>query len=385
MKTTESDYSYDGWAKQACTQQMTSFIEFKDVHKLIRALEVQLQRRHSDTAEDTISDYVINNLVLVCEGCEQYLSKDAIRTLALSEVFGMAKGVTFDGPSVAALASEKCPRWAGKQAAVQFGPDRFQGEPKMSKNHKVKSYHEFVFQAKPEDAFQFLTSEINSSSVERILVVSNYPILYNHLSEALLKRHTLLLNAEKSLTWLKKAAQFSRKSESPLVVVSNWPRRWNPVTISYVKMAGGMYGKPDDTSVGTLLEYDGDDITSLRLTPDGDSHLSIAFYFFGIYASSYYRAVCASQDCPPQEPVTCKVITCEKDPHIYSDVMRGLRKAASSIEQSKILSKHCDELDEWCLESQTRIHGRIYDGDVLYPTKKSFFSSPNKEWWQFWK
>ena len=93
----DTRYSYCEWAKNACSQQMTTFILIKDVSKAISALEQELEHRHPYISQQQITDYIQSQLVLVCEGCEQILQKDAVSLLCMNDVFKMSKGVMFGG------------------------------------------------------------------------------------------------------------------------------------------------------------------------------------------------------------------------------------------------------------------------------------------------
>lgn len=112
------------WATRACLQQVTTLVEFTHAGELIEALYFELQRRHPHMDRSVVWEEMLESTTVVCAGCEQFLSKEALGSLAVARVARMGKATFFGGPNVAALTEGRCPGCGDRLAAVQFGPDK---------------------------------------------------------------------------------------------------------------------------------------------------------------------------------------------------------------------------------------------------------------------
>jgi hypothetical protein len=220
-------------------------------------------------------------------------------------------------------------------------------------------------------------NDLAERKVDKIVVISGLEKLKS-LSSHQFPGYEYLYNTWRYFGWLLKICEYAREVQHPQIIISPFPRYWNPPKIKVVQanFDPNIFAKADgsidgrvyevEASAGRQLMNNPDKIT-LNVIDETDHDTTLAIYFLGLHATSYYREVLASQGCPPREPVICKVISGPGDPALNPSETQRLRSASDTEQQSRILREASETLEQFCKSSAQRRERAEYTGGVLIP------------------
>ncbi len=236
---------------------------------------------------------------------------------------------------------------------------------------------EFVACPSVDAMIDTLRDELKAIKADKVVVVSGFENLKS-LSGAQFEGYEYLYNSYGYFGWLLKICEYARESRRPQIIVSRFPRHWNPPKIKVVQASfdANIFAIADGSIGGTVHEIDASagaqfmrnpNRITLNVIEEGDGAATLAIYFLGLHAASYYRELLASQGCPPRDPVVCKVISGSGDPALYTAHIERLRAAGDTQQQTVILREASDELERFCTSSPERREKNEYGGGVLLP------------------
>jgi hypothetical protein len=222
-----------------------------------------------------------------------------------------------------------------------------------------------------------LVSQLKKVKADRVLVVSGFVALQS-ISADEFPGYEYLYNSSGSFGWLLKICEYAREARNPQIIVSRFPRYWNPPRIKVVQASfnPGMFVTADRAIDGTILEVEASACAqfmnnpksiTLNVIEENDTNSTLAVYFLGLHASSYYREVLASQGCPPRIPVDCRVISGLDDPALDSEECDRLKDARGLYQKAAILEEVSKTLETFCTSSAQRCEKQEYTGGVLIP------------------
>lgn len=247
---------------------------------------------------------------------------------------------------------------------------------------KTVSSIEFVSQPTLERMVNWTIEDLKSCPADRVLVVAdnahdNYAAFSSHSSE--LTPREVLVNHTSSLGWLLKVCEYSRAAESRQIIVSPFPRRWAPPTILLIQTDHGRCGEPG-SAPGQLVINEAADYrdffekrSSITLNLPGDSNrgLSLAIYFVGLRAVSYYHEVVASQDVATKDLMACKVVSGRQDVGLFTEWAELLGDAEEDRAQAETLRKLSVRLEDFCTDTPQKLNRRWaqFNGSMLVPSR----------------
>lgn len=214
---------------------------------------------------------------------------------------------------------------------------------------------------------------VNDSRAARVLVVGGYTTLRD-LEPRDFRSHRLLLNTPRSITWLLKACDHSRRSADRLVFITHWPRQWNPPRTKLVH-SGGMVGKADGRLGGDVIDFEAPG-ESLALLPPSNTSRQVEVVFMGLYATSYYAEVCSSQVSLTGVLAAVTVVSGSEDVHLFDEFYQALEATTDNSRRQAILDDASSALEELCRSTENGRQRREFDGDCLQPTKDPMFVAP---------
>jgi hypothetical protein len=222
-----------------------------------------------------------------------------------------------------------------------------------------------------------LSNELKGLPADKVVVVSGFEKLKS-LSGDQFPRYEYLYNSWGYFGWLLKICEYARETRRPQIIVSRFPRHWNPPKIKVVQanfdpnifaLADGSIGgivHEIEASAGAQFMNNPNKIT-LNVIDDKDRDSTLAVYFLGLHATSYYREVLASQGCPPRRPIVSKVISGPDDPALETAEIQRLRSAQNAQQQASLLRGISDKLEQFCTSSAERREKPEFNGGVLLP------------------
>ena len=192
----------------------------------------------------------------------------------------------------------------------------------------------FEFDYAPDDGEhkQKIIDAVNGNAADRVLVVGATR-LFTEADCSQFRRHALLVNSRCSLSWLVEATARIRCSADPFVLISNIPADIAPPTVHWMEMpfhCHRSYATPEGTSLAII----GKDVSA-----------GLTVIFDSIHETSYYATVLRSQNCPPQNTLSCKVIA--NDRLILFDEQSVLKGATDPETRTRILIKGSEDLERW--------------------------------------
>jgi hypothetical protein len=236
---------------------------------------------------------------------------------------------------------------------------------------------DFISRPSVNEMIETLLAELQELKVDKILVISGFEALKS-VSDSQFTGYEYLYNSSGYFGWLLKICEYARETQRPQIIVSRFPRHWNPPKIKVVQASfdPNIFAVADGSVGGTVHEIPGaagaqfmkyPNKITLSIIDEGDNNKTLGLYFLGLHAASYYREVLASQGCPPRKPVVCKVISGPADPALeYSEHSR-LRTAADPEQQAVVLREASDKLEQFCVSSAQRREKQEFAGGVLVP------------------
>jgi hypothetical protein len=100
-----------------------------------------------------------------------------------------------------------------------------------------------------------LVTEILGTAAHRILVVTGYRQILDSFAVEQFPGRELLVNKDRYFGWLLKVCEYARFVESSLILVSPYPRLWNPPRIRVVH-ASGLVAHADGSIPGDIFDID---------------------------------------------------------------------------------------------------------------------------------
>ncbi|MCX6151416.1 MAG: hypothetical protein NTX22_12870 [Ignavibacteriales bacterium] len=232
-------------------------------------------------------------------------------------------------------------------------------QPMLSKSFLYLDSFQFFHFDCLDTLTKFIIDDFNISEANRILYVGGLPLqitLKNNKTqyEQTIKniKKKIFLNDVCSLSKLCNLAKEIRLYESSAILISNFPRDWNPPSYQYFDSSG-------NTLVAKSLIN-----TSLQICNSNSRNCSISIYFEGIFATSYIKSVLASQGCPPKTPLSCKILSFSEDSNLLID-QRNYLNETDTCNQKLELIKACERFDELSQSNPERKNQPTYKGNIL--------------------
>jgi hypothetical protein len=236
---------------------------------------------------------------------------------------------------------------------------------------------DFISRPSVDEMIETLLAELNGLKVDKILVISGFEALKS-VSESQFTGYEYLYNSFGYFGWLLKICEYARETQRPQIIVSRFPRHWNPPKIKVVQASfdPNIFAVADGSVGGTVHEISGfagaqfmnnPNKITLNIIDEIDDNKKLGLYFLGLHAASYYREVLASQGCPPRKPNVCKVISGPGDPALELSEHSRLRAAAEPEQQAAVLREASDKLEQFCVTSEQRREKQEFAGGVLVP------------------
>lgn len=232
---------------------------------------------------------------------------------------------------------------------------------KLSNASNFFDAFEFSYFTNLEEMTKHILSEFVNSNANKILYVGGLPFrrpyedeksLYEKLSRKYNIKYKLYINDNCSLKYLCQAAREIRNSKENSILISNFPRDWDPPKYNYYDSKGNpvIASSPIGTSL-MLCEAD-----------SPEDNLSV--YFEGIMAESYYSSVLASQGCPPRKPLTCKIISWSEDNSLLFQERNQLA-SSNSFKQRDILINAIEKIEKDAQNNMAIRDYPCYKGGIL--------------------
>jgi hypothetical protein len=221
---------------------------------------------------------------------------------------------------------------------------------------------EFSYFGDQEALKRHLLDEIARSGADRILVVGGQELL-RELDGATLAGYELHVNVG-ILEWLGRMCERIRTSHAKHVLVSHFPREWNPPTVTYQVADTGIYKAylPLGGSLKTVRAPSG---TSLALLEPHEPRTRLAVYFVGLYAVSYYQSVLASQRTTSKTFSACKILVGPDDPSVAIVHRRDLAQLEDDASRAAKLIEVSEEVEELCTLDPASRETIAYSGGLL--------------------
>lgn len=118
------DQRFADFAERACQSQQEITVKLSEVYPLVLAIESALMKTQGLESREAFNK-ASNDVRLTCPKCGEYNNdaKDVVLLGGQGGAFEQMQGVTFGGPTIAALGQGRCPGCKGTKAIASFDPN----------------------------------------------------------------------------------------------------------------------------------------------------------------------------------------------------------------------------------------------------------------------
>ncbi len=220
---------------------------------------------------------------------------------------------------------------------------------------------EFFYFPSDAELKEYLVAGLEKSPADNILVVGGVKLFEN--GTGAIGGRKVLINKPRSLGWLCDATRTVRESEDRAIVISNYPRDWQPPRVRYVQ-AGTLIAKAE---IGGMVEEVSAGVdTSLELCKPGDGR-TLGIFFVHDYAAGYLNAVVMSQGIPRTRTIVCQVLASGDEISVPAAEHELLRAETDKAKVQEMLMKVAGDM-ELVGERERRMQETVFwTGEVLGP------------------
>ena len=220
---------------------------------------------------------------------------------------------------------------------------------------------EFSYFLTDAELREYLGAELEKSPADNILVVGGVKLFEN--GTGTIGGRRVLINKPRSLGWLCDACRSVRESEERSILISNYPRDWQPPRVRFVQ-AGTLIAKAE---IGGMVEEVSCGIdASLQLCQANDQRM-LGIYFVHDYAAGYLNCVISSQGYPQTKAIVCQVLASGDEVSVTADTHEKLKAETDKAKVQEILIGIAGDM-ELLGERERRMQETVYwTGEVLGP------------------